>query len=174
LARKQITLDSNLICFALGPAEREREREWRKSGLDQSKFYKPSGITVAKFVYWVEKENFNGWAANRFERALENDRVRTQIALSMIQKLYATERKATKQKLDAEAVKELRLNETLPIINELGKWIFEQIKSTLPKSRIGKAMQYSYARWDALSAYLYDRILLIDNNQVETLFAPRQ
>jgi len=28
-------------------------------------------------------------------------------------------------------------------------------------------MQYSYARWDALSAYLYDGNLLIDNNQIE-------
>lgn len=57
--------------------------------------------------------------------------------------------------------------ESLPVINELGKWIFEQIKSMLPKSQIGKAMQYSYNRWDALSAYLHDGNLLIDNNQIE-------
>ena len=37
----------------------------------------------------------------------------------------------------------------------------------LPKSQIGKAMQYSYNRWDALSAYLHDGNLLIDNNQIE-------
>ena len=114
------------------------------------------------------------WAHARreFERALENDRARAQIALSMIQKLYAIERKAREQGLDAAATKELRLNESLPIINEMGKWIFEQIKSTLPKSQIGKAMQYSYARWDALSAYLYDGNLLIDNNQIENAIRP--
>jgi transposase len=114
------------------------------------------------------------WAHARreFERALENDRARAQIALSMIQKLYAIERKAREKQLDADAIKELRLNESLPIINELGKWIFEQIKSTLPKSPIGKAMQYSYARWDALSAYLYDGNLLIDNNQIENAIRP--
>jgi transposase len=28
-------------------------------------------------------------------------------------------------------------------------------------------MQYRYGRWDALSAYLYDGNLLIDNNQIE-------
>jgi hypothetical protein len=33
-------------------------------------------------------------------------------------------------------------------------------------------MQYSYARWDALSAYLYDGNLLIDNNQIENAIRP--
>lgn len=114
------------------------------------------------------------WAHARreFERALDNDKVRAQMALSMIQKLYAVEREAKEQGLNAMAIKELRLKESLPIINQLGKWIFEQIKSTLPKSQIGKAMQYSYARWDALSAYLYDGNLLIDNNQIENAIRP--
>lgn len=31
-------------------------RLWRKSGLSQSEFCKPHGITVAKFGYWVGKE----------------------------------------------------------------------------------------------------------------------
>uniref|UniRef100_UPI00313E33BF IS66 family transposase n=1 Tax=Dyadobacter sp. OTU695 TaxID=3043860 RepID=UPI00313E33BF len=47
-----------------------------------------------------------------------------------------------------------------------------EMESTLPKSQIGKAMQYSYARWDALSAYLYDGNLLIDNNQIENAIRP--
>lgn len=106
-------------------------------------------------------------------RALDNDKVRAQTALSMIQQLYAVERKAKEQRLDVETIKELRLTESLPVINELGKWIFEQIKSTLPKSQIGKALQYSYARWDALSAYLYDGSLLIDNNQIENPIRPQ-
>jgi len=90
----------------------------------------------------------------------------------MIQKLYAIERKAKQGNLSAEQVKELRLDESLPVINELGKWIFEEIKSTLPKSQIGKAMAYAYARWDALSAYLYDGNLLIDNNLIENAIRP--
>lgn len=114
------------------------------------------------------------WAHARreFERALDNDKTRAQKALSMIQQLYAVERKASQQMLAADEIKELRLEESLPVINELGKWIFEQIKSTLPKSQIGKAMQYSYGRWDSLSAYLYDGNLLIDNNQIENSIRP--
>lgn len=109
------------------------------------------------------------WAHARreFERALDNDRPRAEKALLMIQRLYAVERQAREEKLAAEQIKELRLTGSLPVINELGKWIFEEIKSTLPKSQIGKAMAYAYARWDGLSAYLYDGNLQMDNNLCE-------
>src|SRR5690606_14772237 len=105
------------------------------------------------------------WAHARreFERALDNDKARAEKALLMIQRLYAVERQAREGKLAADQIKELRLTESLPVINEMGKWIFEEIKNTLPKSQIGKAMAYAYARWDALSAYLYDGNLQIDN-----------
>ena len=114
------------------------------------------------------------WAHARreFERALDNDKVRAEKALLLIQQLYAVERKAREEKLAAEQIKELRLSGSLPVINELGKWIFEEIKSTLPKSQIGKAMAYAYARWDGLSAYLYDGNLHIDNNLVENAIRP--
>lgn len=114
------------------------------------------------------------WAHARreFERALDNDKIRAEYALTLIQKLYTIERKAKEENLDTAKIKELRLEESLPIINQLGKWIFEQIKNTLPKSQIGKAMQYAYTRWDALSAYLYDGCLKIDNNPVENAIRP--
>ena len=109
------------------------------------------------------------WAHARreFERAFDNDKARAEKALSMIQQLYAVERRVKEGELAPEQTKEIRLAESLPVINELGKWIFEEIKNTLPKSQIGKAMAYAYARWDALSAYLYDGNLFIDNNLVE-------
>src|SRR5690554_7837652 len=114
------------------------------------------------------------WAHARreFERALDNDRPRSEHALVEIQKLYAVERKARKQELSPEQTKELRLKESLPIINELGKWMFLQIKNTLPKSQIGKALAYSQSRWDKLSAYLMDGNLQIDNNLVENVIRP--
>jgi transposase len=54
----------------------------------------------------------------------------------------------------------------------MGKWIFEEIKNTLPKSQFGKAMAYAYATWDALSAYLYDGNLQIDNKLIENAIRP--
>lgn len=114
------------------------------------------------------------WAHARreFEKALENDKPRAEKALLMIQQLYAVERQAKQGSFSPQQIKELRLAESLRVINEFGKWIFEEIKNTLPKSQIGKAMVYAYARWDALSAYLYDGNLKIDNNLVENAIRP--
>lgn len=114
------------------------------------------------------------WAHARreFERALDNDRSRSEHVLVEIQKLYAVERRAREQGLLPQQIKELRLEESLPIINGLGKWMFLQIKLTLPKSQIGKALAYSQSRWDKLSAYLTDGNLQIDNNLVENVIRP--
>ncbi len=48
----------------------------------------------------------------------------------------------------------------------------EENKKVLPKSQIGKAMMYALSRWDALSAYLYDGTLEIDNNLIENAIRP--
>ena len=138
-------------------------------------YLQTDGYTVyEKYGKKKEVTHLACWAHARreFEKALDNDKQRAEIALLMIQKLYAPERKAKQENLNAEQIKELRLVESLPVINELGKWIFQEIKNTLPKSQIGKAMAYAYARWDALSAYLYDGNLLIDNNLVENAIRP--
>lgn len=114
------------------------------------------------------------WAHARreFERALDNDKIRAGKALALIQQLYAVERKAKEEQMQADQIKQLRLDESLPVINELGKWIFAEVKSTLPKSQIGKAMRYAMERWDKLSAYLQDGNLHIDNNAIENAIRP--
>lgn len=120
---------------------------------------------VAHLACWAH-------ARREFEKALDNDRPRAERALLMVQQLYAVERRAKQDNLSPEQIKEFRLEKSLPVINEMGKWIFEEIRNTLPKSQIGKAMAYAYARWDALSAYLYDGNLHIDNNLVENAIRP--
>lgn len=114
------------------------------------------------------------WAHARreFERALDNDKIKAQHVLVEIQKLYAVERQAKEDNLNPQQIKELRLQKSLPIINELGKYMVAQINLTLPKSQIGKAFTYSQTRWDNLSAYLYDGNLQIDNNLVENVIRP--
>lgn len=114
------------------------------------------------------------WAHARreFERAIENDKARAEKALGYIQELYLIEAKARDEGYTSQQRKEIRLAYSLPILNELGKWISEEVKNTLPKSQIGKAMRYAIERWDALTAYLYDGILEIDNNLVENAIRP--
>lgn len=131
-------------------------------------------VVYEKYGKKKEVTHLACWAHTRreIERALDSDRPRAEKALLMIQQLYAVERQAKQAKFTPEQTKTLRLEKSLPIINELGKWIFKEIKNTLPKSQIGKAMAYAYARWDALSAYLYDGNLQIDTNQCENALRP--
>jgi transposase len=111
-------------------------------------------------------------ARRAFEKSLSDDRKRAEYAMEEIQKLYHIERTAREQELSAKQRHALRLDESLPILNALGSWMAEQIKTTLPKSPFGKALIYSVSRWDNLIAYLKDGYLEIDNNLVENAIRP--
>ena len=114
------------------------------------------------------------WAHVRrnFDEALKNDASTAGTALALIQQLYAIERIAKEKQLDTEQRKQLRLDESLPVYNLLGKFIGKNLKQSLPKSTIHKALSYAFERWDQLGNYLYDGILEIDNNQVENAIRP--
>lgn len=120
--------------------------------------------------------HLNCWAHARreFDKAKDNDKQRAEKALTFIQQLYAVEAQAREDKLDPDQRKELRLEKALPILNELGKWMFQQMRNhqLLPKSPIGKAFRYTMDRWDQLNAYLYDGVLEIDNNLIENAIRP--
>ncbi|HEY4628928.1 MAG TPA: transposase, partial [Flavobacterium sp.] len=89
-----------------------------------------------------------------------------------IQKLYEIERKAASQSLSIQERHALRLEESHPVLNEIGNYIAIQSKLELPKSPLGKAYDYCLKRWDSLMAYLKDGNLQIDNNLVENAIRP--
>jgi transposase len=111
-------------------------------------------------------------ARRGFEKALDYDKPRAEYAMGMFQKLYTIEQKARKENLNAGQRHELRLDQSLPILNELGKWMAETYKEVLPKSPMGKAIAYCVPRWDNLIAYLHDGSLEIDNNLAENAIRP--
>jgi transposase len=111
-------------------------------------------------------------ARRMVEKSLGDDQKRAEYAMTEIQKLYQIERRARDQQLSSEQRHELRLDESLPILNELGKWMAAQVRTTLPKSPFGKALIYSVSRWDNLMNYLRDGHLEIDNNLVENAIRP--
>ena len=111
-------------------------------------------------------------ARRGFEKALPYDKEKAGHAMDMFQKLYAIEAKARDENFSAKERYELRLEQALPILNELGKWMVETYKSSLPKSPIGKAVAYCLPRWDNLTNYLHDGSLEIDNNLAENAIRP--
>ncbi|MFN3917970.1 MAG: IS66 family transposase [Flavobacteriales bacterium] len=112
------------------------------------------------------------WAHARryFEKALAQDKKRASHVLQEIQKLYAIERKTTH--LSAEDRHAVRLKEALPIINELGKWMHSERNAVLPKSLIGKAIEYCTKLWASLMTYLENGNYHIDNNAIENKIRP--
>jgi transposase len=112
------------------------------------------------------------WAHVRryFEKALAQDQKRASYVLQEIQKLYAIERKTAD--LTAPERKEIRLDEALPIINSLGQWLHRERNMVLPKSLIGKAIEYCTKLWASLMAYLENGAYQIDNNAIENKIRP--
>ena len=112
------------------------------------------------------------WAHARryFEKALSQDKKRASYVLEEIQKLYAIERKTAD--LSTEERHAVRLEESLPIINDLGKWMHRERNMVLPKSLIGKAIEYCTKLWASLITYLEDGNFHIDNNAIENKIRP--
>lgn len=108
----------------------------------------------------------------KFSDALQNDKARAEYALSMFQKLYATERTIKDEQLSSEAILQLRQQQAVPILKQLKEWMTEEYAKVLPKSPIGQAIGYSLPRWEKLSVYTSDPILNIDNNPVENAIRP--
>ncbi|MEA2104093.1 MAG: IS66 family transposase [Candidatus Cloacimonadota bacterium] len=152
-----------------------RGREGPKQMLKDFKGYLQSdGYSV--YDWFGKKEHItllNCWAHARryFEKALNYDKAAKDVLLK-IQKLYAIERFAKNMELSTNERKEIRLEHSLPILNELSKWMIDNLSKHLPKSPMGEALRYTIPRWDNLMAYLYDGTLEIDNNLVENAIRP--
>lgn len=126
-------------------------------------FEKRNGITLLHCM---------AHARRMFHEALNNDEQRAAYAMEQIQKLYTIERICKEQTLNFAEVKVVRQQKSIPILDQLGKWMKEQYVQVTPKSPIGKALAYSIERWEKLSLYTRDGMLNIDNNPVENSIRP--
>jgi transposase len=107
------------------------------------------------------------WAHARryFWEATATDAPRALIALGFIQQLYRVETEA--RPLDADARRARRQAKARPVLERFRPWLDEQVGVVLPKSPIGEAVTYTRAQWTALTRYLEDGALAIDNNAAE-------
>ncbi len=91
-------------------------------------------------------------------------------ALSRIGALYDIEDRI--RGMSADERRTLRQHHARPILDELKTWI-EATLSTLPqKQKLAEAMRYALSRWAALSVYIDDGRVEIDNNIAERAMRP--
>ena len=101
-------------------------------------------------------------------------------ALELFQSLYAVEREIDEQfeknqtplPRDAQIVRQIRQGKAKPIADRLYAWLQEKRLGTTKNADITKAIEYCLKRWTALTRYLDDGNLPIDNNWAENQMRP--
>lgn len=111
-------------------------------------------------------------ARRYFEKALDSNREPASYFIKRLQEVYAVEREIKQNNITGEEIIALRKEKSLPVLNELEKWLKENLNTVTPKSPLGTAIGYSLARWKKLTAYINESFLEIDNNLVENAIRP--
>ena len=115
---------------------------------------------VLSFVCWVHARRY-------FERALNNDKARAELALEKIRLVYDVEHEADDKNLSYEERSKLRIKVSVPILMGFEAWLKAEYPKVMPKSPIGKAINFARERFDRLSRYVIDGRYRIDSNLVE-------
>ena len=92
--------------------------------------------------------------------------------LERMRQLYMTERESREKDLPFEQRKELRKEQSVPVLQELEKWMKEQLSDVLPKIPIGQAITYTLGLWPRLTRYTQNGQAEIDNNLIENSIRP--
>jgi len=104
-------------------------------------------------------------ARRYFFKALESDEQRMGPALHLIGRLYGVEDRA--KSLTAKDRLALRKRLSRPVMDDLNKYLLEIRGEVLPKSPAAAAVRYALNQWTALTQYLEDGDLDIDNGATE-------
>jgi len=92
------------------------------------------------------------------------------VAISTIQKLYAIEKRT--KLLPSNERQRIRKKESVPILDKFKIWLDETSQTLLPKSYLGIAVSYTLNYWQALTRYVENGELGIDNNVTERDIRP--
>ncbi len=115
----------------------------------------------AVYDYYEGKDGvlcLNCWAHTRrgFDGSMGNDAARSKYAIEQIGLLYEVERRADDENLTYDERRDLRMRLAVPILQTFEVWLKNEAPKVLPKSPIGKAINYAIAH--------YGRI--VDNTQI--------
>jgi transposase len=109
----------------------------------------------------------NAHSRRYFAKALPGNRQDCNIALSYYQDLYEIERTAKELELPPQEKQKMREQESLPILKEFHAWLQKEQLTALPRSNYAKAIHYCLSNWQALTEFVKDGRLNIDNNHCE-------
>ena len=111
-------------------------------------------------------------ARRKFVDALEDQPEQATAIVNELRKLYMVERHARDECFTAQQRHELRQQLSAPILRSLRPLLQSAQEKVLPQSPLGKATRYCLAEWQALTRYLSNGRLEIDNNLTENAIRP--
>ena len=150
-----------------------RERAGPEMFLKQYRGYLQADAYVAYDSFFTEPERglveVACWAHTRrhFHRALDTDAARMGAVLAYIAQLYKVEKRARRSGIVGQELRLLRQQASQPVLEELHEYLEKIGEEVLPKSEAGLAVAYALKNWTALTRYLENGDLSIDNNHTE-------
>ena len=124
--------------------------------------FKPGRIIEAGCLAHARRKFFDLHAANKSQIA--------EFALEQFGKIYKIERQV--KDLEAEERRTIRQQQTKPVLDALREWMLLQRQKVPGNSATAKALDYSLNRWTALTRFVDDGQLPVDNNWVENRIRP--
>jgi transposase len=109
-------------------------------------------------------------ARRKFVEAEKTHAALAHEAVARIKQLYAVEHEA--KQLDPAARAALRQQKSQPALDALKTWLDHQRLLVVPKTPIADAINYALNQWSALTVYITDGDLAIDNNAAERAIKP--
>jgi hypothetical protein len=120
------------------------------------------GVTEAGCLAHARRKFYDLWANHKSQIAEE--------ALKLFGALYDVEQQT--QQMDADQRRQFRQQHARPAADTLHAWLSAQRQRVPDGSATAKAINYSLGRWEALTHYLDDGNVPIDNNWVENRIRP--
>ena len=121
-----------------------------------------NGITEAGCMAHARRKFFDLHVSNKSQIA--------QQALAYISQLYDVEREV--KQMHADERRQIRQTQSKPLAGAFAQWMRLQRQKITDGSATAKALDYSLKRWDALTRFLDDGRLPIDNNWIENQIRP--
>jgi transposase len=140
--------------------------EWKGSLIcDDYSGYKKGlaqGLTEVGCLAHARRKFFDLHAANKSQIA--------EFALAQFARIYDIEREV--KDVEAEQRQASRQQQTKPVLDALHQWMLLQRQKVPEGSATAKALDYSLRRWVALSRFVDDGQLPVDNNWIENKIRP--
>jgi len=115
------------------------------------------------------------WAHGRryFIKALDQgDNPNAKKMLELIAQLYGIEKQIREDKYKPDKIKTIRLEQSIPILNDIREFLDQTLHSTTPSGMMGKALGYLHNQWPHLTGYTKNGNYPIDNNAAENAIRP--